>query len=280
MVKIPLTPYHFPHVVEGEPRVPVDPGDPYAEMRQSFDRIARGRSEEPAGAGAAVFLATTGGDSPSALGLPLPWLDGSLRAGMAVLDVGCGVGRDLLGISRRVGADGFVAGIDLSPEMIRAARASLSPGADLRVALAEAPPFEDDSFDAVVMNCCLGLVLDRQGTLEQAHRVMRSHGVLHIADAVTLSDLQLDIAEALRGWGNAVGDAIAAQVLRTELEDAGFEVERWRVEPLDRQTLMDGALMLSDAPTAPVRALIERFVDELADRVGRVFVAAKCRPRA
>jgi SAM-dependent methyltransferase len=46
----------------------------------------------------------------------------ALRTGDVVLDVGCGTGLNFAGLEERIGAEGRLVGIDLSPDMLRAAR--------------------------------------------------------------------------------------------------------------------------------------------------------------
>src|SRR5213593_5244425 len=80
------------------------------------------------------------------------WILGLLspRPGSLLLDVACGRGSFL-----RYAADrGLeVAGIDISPVAIEAARRRLGADVDLRVGSGENLPFDDDSFDYVT---CLG----------------------------------------------------------------------------------------------------------------------------
>lgn len=274
-MKIPLTPYRFDPAFESE--APPDADDPHAELRETFDRIARARATGAAPSGAAVFLATANPDDPLALGLTLPWLLDYLGSGMAILDVGCGAGRDLRAAFGCVGSGGRLAGIDLSPEMIRVTGASLPAGADLRVGVAELLPFQDDSFDVVVMNCCLGLTLDRGQALAQARRVLHRDGAFLLADAVTLADLPPGLGRSLSGWGNIAGDAVPASTLRLELLEAGFAIDRWRETPLDREDLMEQASALVEAPGRRELALIEDLAERLAGRLGRLHVAARRR---
>src|SRR5262245_55128507 len=71
--------------------------------------------------------------------------------GEMVLDVGCGTGTLAIAIAPRVGA-GAVRGIDASPEMVAIAREKAKKAGatvDFEVALVEALPFPDASFDLV-----------------------------------------------------------------------------------------------------------------------------------
>lgn len=76
----------------------------------------------------------------------------ALQPGMRVLDVGCGPGTLALRLKTAVGAEGQVSGIDASPEMIQVAKGKVRKRdveIDLRVAVAEALPYDDASFDRV-----------------------------------------------------------------------------------------------------------------------------------
>ena len=95
--------------------------------------------------------------------------------GRRVLEVGCGTGRLAAALGERAGAD--VTAVDASPAMVERARAL---GVDARAARAEALPFPDASFDAVVMRMVVHLV-DRPAALAEAARVLRPGGTLAVA---------------------------------------------------------------------------------------------------
>ena len=69
---------------------------------------------------------------------------------------------------------------DVDPRMVRAARRRLDGlgGAEARVADATALPFQDGSFDRVTSFLMLHHVIDWQGALREASRVLRPGGVL------------------------------------------------------------------------------------------------------
>ena len=95
-----------------------------------------------------------------------------LSAGQRVLDVACGTGI----LARAALAHGLsVTGVDLDPGMIEVAR-SLAPGAEFFEGPAESLPFEDDSFDAAIMQFGLMLVPDRLRALAEMGRVVVTGG--------------------------------------------------------------------------------------------------------
>jgi ubiquinone/menaquinone biosynthesis C-methylase UbiE len=81
-----------------------------------------------------------------------------LSPGERVLDVGCGTGTLAIAAKRQVGPTGAVYGVDASPEMIaRAGKKACKAGAEivLKNGLAEALPFPDGHFDAVLSTMML-----------------------------------------------------------------------------------------------------------------------------
>ncbi|MGH8707706.1 MAG: class I SAM-dependent methyltransferase [Burkholderiales bacterium] len=83
----------------------------------------------------------------------IDWLE--LAPGDRVLDVACGTGLSLPLLAERVGAAGAVVGVELSPEMLRQARARLAQARWPQVTLVEASMEQaalEGRFDAVLFN--------------------------------------------------------------------------------------------------------------------------------
>ena len=97
--------------------------------------------------------------------------------GRRTLDVGCGEGR----LTRHLASLGHrVVGIDASPTLVAAARAS-APDMDLHVADAAALGLDDASFDLVVSFMCLHDVDDLDGAASEIARVLEPGGVACLA---------------------------------------------------------------------------------------------------
>jgi ubiquinone/menaquinone biosynthesis C-methylase UbiE len=92
-----------------------------------------------------------------------------VEAGMRVLDLACGPGFVSAAIAER-GAQPV--GLDFSQAMVALARAD-NPGIQFKEGDAEALPFADEAFDAVVGNFGVHHVPDPVRALREAHRVLR-----------------------------------------------------------------------------------------------------------
>jgi len=97
---------------------------------------------------------------------------GELR-GRRVLDVGCGTGALAAALADRAGAK--VWGVEPSAEMREVARARLPRTVGVRAGTAEALPFRDGWFDAVVFSLVVHLI-DRPRAFVEAARVLRPGG--------------------------------------------------------------------------------------------------------
>jgi SAM-dependent methyltransferase len=99
-----------------------------------------------------------------------------VRAGMHVLDVGCGPGGLTAELAARVGAD-HVAAVDPAEQFV-AACAERHPGADVRVAVAEELPFADDAFDAALSSLVIAFMRDAAAGVGEMARVTKPGGVV------------------------------------------------------------------------------------------------------
>ena len=97
-------------------------------------------------------------------------------AGQRLLEVGCGMGTDLLQFAR---GGAKVSGVDLTPRSIETSRQHLSvygERGDFAVADCERLPFDEASFDVVYSNGVLHHTPDTAGAVGEIHRVLRPGG--------------------------------------------------------------------------------------------------------
>lgn len=98
-----------------------------------------------------------------------------------LLDCGCGTA-PMLTLLKKKYPDKRYTGIDLTPEMIEAAKAKNMQGVELVVGDCENLPFPDDSFDAVI--CCQSFhhYPNVQDFFNSVYRVLRPGGRLILRD--------------------------------------------------------------------------------------------------
>jgi SAM-dependent methyltransferase len=101
----------------------------------------------------------------------------AVAPGMRVLDVGCGPGALTRVLADRVGDPARVAAVDPSEGFAAACRARV-PGADVRVAAAEALPFPDASIDASLSQLVVNFMADAEAGVREMARVTRPGGLV------------------------------------------------------------------------------------------------------
>ena len=133
-----------------------------------------------------------------------PLLDAAgVQQGSRVLDLATGPG---YAAAEAAALGASVVGVDIAPAMVELAR-RLHPAVEFRVAQAEALPFEDDAFDAVVSNFVVPHLSRPERAVSELVRVLRSGGRL----ALTTWD-QADRMRFLGVFLDAFAEAGAAPV--------------------------------------------------------------------
>src|SRR5947207_15685633 len=100
--------------------------------------------------------------------------------GKQLLEVGCGMGTDLLQFARG-GAQ--VPGADLTPRTIHISRRHLAlygESGEFALADCETLPFADESFDVVYSNGVLHHTPDTAGAVREIHRVLKPGGLARV----------------------------------------------------------------------------------------------------
>jgi ubiquinone/menaquinone biosynthesis C-methylase UbiE len=102
-----------------------------------------------------------------------------IKADKSVLVVGCGIGLTPCHLAKNFGCQ--VVGVDLSEKMVewsrkRVKRKNVTDRVELRVADAQELPFENERFDAVMIESVNAFIPDKQRAFSEYVRVIRSGG--------------------------------------------------------------------------------------------------------
>ncbi len=150
-----------------------------------------------------------------------------LQAGETVVDLGSGVGREVLSAAVAVGATGRSIGVDMTWEMISKARTNASragvANAEFRLGEIEHIPLLDASADVVISNCVINLVPDKTRAFREAYRVLRPAGRLVVSDVVSYGPLPEEVRTNPAAWTACVAGAIDLSAYLATIEEAGFQ---------------------------------------------------------
>ncbi len=164
------------------------------------------------------------------LGCGNPVALASLKAGETVLDLGSGAGFDCFLAANKVGKNGKVIGIDMTPEMLEKARENARKGnyenVDFRLGEIENLPAADNSVDIIISNCVINLAPDKRRVFKEAFRVLRPGGRLMISDIVLLKELPDFIRNSIEAYIGCISGAIMKNEYIETIKAAGFQEVR------------------------------------------------------
>ncbi|MDJ0976413.1 MAG: arsenite methyltransferase [Planctomycetota bacterium] len=177
-----------------------------------------------AGYGDELAQHTEAGQSSFGCGNPLAFAE--VQEGETVLDLGSGAGLDLLIAADKVGETGRVIGVDMTDEMIEAARANAAKAGhgqvEVRKGVIEALPVDDASVDWVISNCVVNLSPEKERVFAEIFRVLKPGGRFSVSDIVAEQ-----LPESVRDFAAAYHACIAGAISETDyvegLRAAGLE---------------------------------------------------------
>lgn len=198
-----------------------------------------------------------------------------LRAGMRVLDVGCGPGSITLDLAALVGVDGQVTGIEVVEEPLDAARAAAAARGDTRTEFqlgdVYALDFADDEFDVVHAHQVLQHLADPVSALREMRRVTKPGGLIAVRDVDYGTCVWAPQLPALDHW-LAVYDRVARS--NDGEPNAGRFLSGWsRAAGLEDARLTASAWIFATADerewwgsTWAERATLSRFAEDAKAR--------------
>ena len=200
------------------------------------------------------------------LGCGNPTAIASLAPGQAVLDLGSGGGIDCFLAAEKVGPQGHVIGLDMTPKMLDLARANSKKlgvqNVEFRYGYIEDIPLPDASVDVIISNCVINLSADKGSVFHESYRVLKVGGVLNISDIVTYGSLPEALTQELSAWAGCVSGALDEEIYLEKMREAGFtkiEITERKYYPADLITGDEG-----------VRAMVAENKLELSDLENKI----------
>lgn len=166
------------------------------------------------------------GEANLGLGCGNPLAIGELKAGEVVLDLGSGAGFDSFLAARKVGTDGKVIGVDMTPEMVSKARQNAEnmnfTNVEFRLGEIEYLPVADSCVDVIISNCVINLSPDKQAVFNEAFRVLKPGGRIAVSDVIRVAELPEEIKNSTEAYCGCISGAILKNELVRMLSDSGF----------------------------------------------------------
>ena len=160
------------------------------------------------------------------LGCGNPTALASLSEGEVVVDLGAGGGIDCFLAAHAVGKYGKVIGVDMTPDMVSAARANAQKGGyenvDFRLGEIEHLPVADGSVDVVISNCVINLSPDKPQVFREAFRALKPGGRVMVSDIVLNGELPEDIKASVTAYAGCIAGALPVKEYLAAITAAGF----------------------------------------------------------
>jgi len=176
-------------------------------------------------------------DADMGVGCGMPVKFSGIKAGDTVVDLGSGAGNDVFVARKQCGESGHVIGVDMTPAMIERAKANNQKlgysNVEFRLGEIENLPVENGSVDAVISNCVLNLVPDKQKAFQEIYRILKSGGHFSISDIVIEGKLPESALSAAELYAGCVSGALERDVYLSFIEKTGFK----EIEVLSSKTI-------------------------------------------
>ncbi len=161
------------------------------------------------------------------LGCGNPTGVGELAEGEVVLDLGSGAGADCLLAAKKVGKEGSVIGVDMTPEMIEKARENARKhnitNVDFRLGEIENLPLADNTVDVVISNCVINLSADKARVFGEIYRVLKPGGRISISDIALQEELPKEIKSLDQAYVSCIAGALLLSEYERIVRDQGFK---------------------------------------------------------
>lgn len=197
----------------------------------------------------------------------------SLAVGEVVVDLGSGGGFDCFIAGPKVGAEGRVIGVDMTPEMLTKARTNIAAYRDqsglenieFRLGEIENLPIADNSVDVVISNCVINLSPNKQRVWNEIARVLRPGGRVAVSDLALLKPLPQSVQDDLEALVGCIAGAELVEDVRAAVLNAGLVDLKMEAKPqyIEAMTNWEDPLYQRIAQALPEQERISDYVVSL-----------------
>ena len=153
-----------------------------------------------------------------------------LKSGQVVLDLGSGGGFDVFIAARKVGPEGKAIGVDMTPDMLSKARASIPTftektglsNVEFRLGEIEHLPVADNCVDVVISNCVINLSIDKLQVWREIYRVLKPDGKACVSDLALTEELPQEVRQSVSALIGCVSGAILLEETKAMIASAGL----------------------------------------------------------
>jgi SAM-dependent methyltransferase len=158
-----------------------------------------------------------------------------LKPGQVVLDLGSGAGFDVFIAARKVAPSGRAIGVDMTPQMLDKARASIKQftaktglsNVEFRLGEIEHLPVADASVDVIISNCVINLSADKPQVWREVSRVLKPGGKVCVSDLALKKPLPETIREMTIALVGCVAGAVSIEQTVEMAKAAGLVNIHW-----------------------------------------------------
>ncbi|MFW5653114.1 MAG: arsenite methyltransferase [Planctomycetota bacterium] len=163
----------------------------------------------------------------------------NLKPGQVVLDLGSGGGFDCFLAGPKVGPEGRVIGVDMTPEMLSKARTNIASyrettgldNVEFRLGEIEHLPVADASVDVIISNCVINLSPDKPQVWREVTRVLRPGGRIVASDIALIRPLPENVQAMVEALIGCVSGAVLIDTYREMVTTAGLREVELRPKP-------------------------------------------------
>jgi SAM-dependent methyltransferase len=202
-----------------------------------------------------------------------------LCEGEIVLDLGSGGGFDVFVAGRRVGKNGRVIGVDMTPDMLSLARqnttqyknASGLDNVEFRLGEIEHLPVENATVDVVLSNCVVNLSPDKPQVWRDIARVLKPGGRVIISDLLLKKPLPDQVRESVQALVGCIAGAATLAETRETITQAGLIAPEFDEKKGAIAAMIDtNSELYKDLQSAIPGEALEDYVGSYTIRTGKV----------